>query len=99
MNWKIEEVPLQERPESLNRWHTKPQTMTIILYRIPIERSASSRTSDPRIQIEQAVVSAAASLLGKEAQETVLAVRKVLENGSDDFCVEFIGPYCVEILI
>jgi hypothetical protein len=66
LNWKIEEVPLQERPESLNRWHTRPQTMTIILYRIPIERSASSRTSDPRIQIEQAVVSAAASLLGKE---------------------------------
>jgi hypothetical protein len=60
LNWKIEEVPLQERPESLNRWHTRPQTMTII------ERSASSKTSDPRIQIEQAVVSAAASLLGKD---------------------------------
>jgi hypothetical protein len=40
--------------------------MTIVLYRIPIERSGKQRLTDPRILIEQAVVSAAANLIDRD---------------------------------
>jgi len=69
LNWRIEEVPMEERPESTNRWHAKPSTMTIVLYRIPIERSANTSPSDRRIQIERAVIFAAASLIDKDPWE------------------------------
>lgn len=69
LNWRIEEVPLEERPESTNRWHAKASTMTIILYRIPIERGANTSPADRRIQIERAVIFAAASLIDKDPWE------------------------------
>lgn len=69
LNWRIEEVPLEERPESTNRWHARHSTMTIILYRIPIERGASTSSGDRRIQIERAVIFAAASLIDKDPWE------------------------------
>jgi len=66
LNYRIEDVPSRELPESANRWSTRKSTMTIVLYRIPIERSGKQRLTDPRILIEQAVVSAAANLIDRD---------------------------------
>jgi hypothetical protein len=43
--------------------------MTITLYRIPIERFGRQRLPDPRMHIEHAVISAAASLIDKDPWE------------------------------
>ena len=66
LNYRIEDVPSRELTESANRWSTRKSTMTIVLYRIPIERSGKQRLTDPRILIEQAVVSAAANLIDRD---------------------------------
>lgn len=71
LNWRIEEVPPLEPGEPLRRFSTRISTMTIVLYRIPIERLGRHRIPDPRIQIEQAVVSAAAELIGKDPWELI----------------------------
>jgi hypothetical protein len=45
--------------------------MLITLYRIPIQRLGKARSMDPRLQIEQAVISAAASLIDKDPWELI----------------------------
>jgi hypothetical protein len=71
LNWRIEEVPLLKEGEEVRRFSAKKSTMTITLYRIPIERFGKKRIPDPRIHIEQAVISAAASLIDKDPWELI----------------------------
>ena len=71
LKWRIEEVPYLQEGEEVRRWSAKRSTMTITLYRIPIERFGKKRIPDPRIHIEQAVISAAASLIDKEPWELI----------------------------
>lgn len=71
LNWRVEEVPLLKEGEEVRRWSARRSTMTITLYRIPIERFGKKRIPDPRIHIEQAVISAAASLIDKDPWELI----------------------------
>lgn len=70
LNWRIEEVPDLGIGESLSRYSIRKSTMTIVLYRIPIERLAS-RGADSRAQIEQTVLSAAAELIDRDPWELI----------------------------
>ena len=70
LNWRIEEVPDLGVGESLSRYSPRKSTMTIVLYRIPIERLAS-RGADSRAQIEQTVLSAAAELIDRDPWELI----------------------------
>jgi hypothetical protein len=71
LNWRIEDVPPLAPGEKLRRYSANKSTMTITLYRIPIERLGKRRLQDPRMQIEQAVVSAAAELIDKDPWELI----------------------------
>ena len=66
LNWVIEEVPLITEESEVKRWNSNKSTMTITLYRIPIERFGKQKLPDPRMQIEHAVVWAAASLIDED---------------------------------
>jgi hypothetical protein len=70
LNWRIEEVPTLSSGEHLTRYSTRKDTMSITLYRIPIERLAF-RGADLRAQIEQTVLSAAAELIDKDPWELI----------------------------
>ena len=71
LKFRIEEVPYLLEGEDVRRWNAKKSTMTITLYRIPIERFGKKRIPDPRIHIEQAVISAAASLIDRDPWELI----------------------------
>lgn len=71
LNWRIEDVPPLAPGEGLRRYSANKANMTITLYRIPIERLGSKRIPDPRIHIEQAVVSAAADLIDRDPWELI----------------------------
>jgi len=71
LKFRIEEVPYLLEGEDVRRWSAKKSTMTITLYRIPIERFGKKRIPDPRIHIEQAVISAAASLIDRDPWELI----------------------------
>jgi hypothetical protein len=71
LKFRIEEVPYLLEGEDVRRWNSKKSTMTITLYRIPIERFGKKRIPDPRIHIEQAVISAAASLIDRDPWELI----------------------------
>lgn len=71
LKWRVEDVPFLKDGEPVKRWSAKKTTMTITLYRIPIERFGKKRIPDPRIHIEQAVISAAASLIDKDPWELI----------------------------
>jgi hypothetical protein len=70
LKWRIEEVPEIDRGEPLTRFTTRKASMTIVLYRIPIER-LSYKGSDLRSQIEQAVITAAAELIDRDPWELI----------------------------
>lgn len=63
LSWVIEDVPLVSADEPIRRFLSDKQNMRITLYRIPIQRIGKFRISDPRLQIEQAVITAAAALI------------------------------------
>lgn len=71
LKWRVEDVPFLKEGEPVKRWSAKKSTMTITLYRIPIERFGKKRIPDPRIHIEQAVISAAAALIDKDPWELI----------------------------
>ena len=71
LKWRVEDVPFLKEGGPVRRWTAKKSTMTITLYRIPIERFGKKRIPDPRIHIEQAVISAAASLIDKDPWELI----------------------------
>jgi hypothetical protein len=66
LNWQIQDVPAIIEGEPVKRWSAKKASMTITLYRIPIERFGKQRLPDPRMHIEHAVFSAAAHLIDKD---------------------------------
>ncbi len=54
----------------VKRWAIRKESMTIVLYRLPITRLANNpNPSDERIRIEHHVFEAAAALIGKEPWE------------------------------
>jgi hypothetical protein len=64
--------PIGASTGAVKRWAIKPETMTIVIYRVPIERLGHARRSDPlheRMHIEEYVFQAAANLIGKEPWE------------------------------
>lgn len=71
LKYRIEDVPIVNQGEPVKRWSAKKISMTITLYRIPIERSGKKRIPDPRIHIEQAVISAAAALIDRDPWELI----------------------------
>lgn len=71
LTWRIEDVPALAEGEPLKRWSANKRLMMITLYRIPIQRLGKARSMDPRMQIEQAVISAAASLIDKDPWELI----------------------------
>ena len=71
LRWRVEDVPPLRDGEGLRRFSTNRSTMTITLYRIPIERLGKRRIPDPRVHIEQAVLSAAAELIDKDPWELI----------------------------
>jgi len=71
LTWRIEDVPALNDGEPLRRWSANKRLMLITLYRIPIQRLGKARSMDPRMQIEQAVISAAASLVDKDPWELI----------------------------
>jgi hypothetical protein len=63
------DVPvLDSRAERVRRWHADRNSMTITLYRIPIQRMRPRR-SDQRMYIERAVFTAAAALIDRDPWE------------------------------
>jgi hypothetical protein len=71
LTWRIEDVPLIVDGEPVRRWTARKSTMAIVLYRIPIERFGKQRLPDPRMHIEHAVFSAAASLVDKDPWDLI----------------------------
>jgi hypothetical protein len=69
LKWRIKDVPAIVDGEPVKRWSADKTSMTITLYRIPIERFGRQRLPDPRMHIEHAVISAAASLIDKDPWE------------------------------
>jgi hypothetical protein len=75
LNWRIVDAPpLREGSEQVPRWGIRQETMTVIIYRLPIERLGHHRKTDPvheRMHIEEYVFTAAAKLVGKEPWELI----------------------------
>lgn len=71
LQWRIEDLPLILDGEPVKRWSAQKATKTITLYRIPIERLGKQRLPDPRMHIEHAVISAAASLVDKDPWDLI----------------------------
>ena len=63
-------MPEIDRGEPLTRYSSRKSSMTIVLYRIPIER-LSFRGADLRAQIEQSVITAAAELIDRDPWELI----------------------------
>jgi hypothetical protein len=58
----------------VKRWAARPETMTIIIYRLPILRLDQNPNSSPteeRVRIEHHVFEAAGELIGKEPWELI----------------------------
>jgi hypothetical protein len=56
----------------VKRWSTRKETMTVILYRLPILRLGNSPSPiEERLKIEHHVFEAAADLIGKEPWDLI----------------------------
>ena len=71
LTWRIEDVPEIIEGEPVRRWSSRKAAKSITLYRIPIERFGKARLPDPRMHIEHAVISAAASLVDKDPWDLI----------------------------
>lgn len=71
LSWEIEDVPQVSEQEPIRRFLANKERMQITLYRIPIQRIGKMRISDPRLQIEQAVISAAAALIDADPWDLI----------------------------
>ncbi|NBU23032.1 MAG: metallopeptidase family protein [Actinobacteria bacterium] len=71
LSWAIEDVPQVSEQEPIRRFSSDKKQMLITLYRIPIQRIGKMRISDPRLQIEQAVISAAAALIDADPWDLI----------------------------
>jgi hypothetical protein len=75
LKWRVSDNPpvqVIDGVERVRRWTNDSATMTIHIYRLPIERLGHVRRTDAaheRMHIEEYVFSAAADLIGKEPWE------------------------------
>jgi menaquinone-dependent protoporphyrinogen IX oxidase len=70
LNWQVQDAPeLVAGATEVARYSINPETMTVIIYRLPLLRLTHNRRTDyidERIHIEQEVFSAVAELMGRE---------------------------------
>jgi expansin (peptidoglycan-binding protein) len=82
LNWRIMDAPvLGANSTRVKRWSARQETMTVVIYRLPILRLDNLNGSHPvedRVRIEHYVFEAAAELIGKEPWELIFG------NDSED---------------
>ena len=70
LNWQVQDAPeLVAGESSVPRYEINAETMTVIIYRLPLIRLTHNRRTDyidERIHVEQEVFSAVGELLGRE---------------------------------
>jgi hypothetical protein len=75
LQWRVtDQAPIEMigGSEQVRRWSNDPATMTIFIYRLPIERLGHVRRMDAmheRMHVEEYVFSAAADLIGKDPMD------------------------------
>jgi hypothetical protein len=68
LNWRVREMPnFDPSDPEIRRWGYSKTNMSIVLYRIPIQRLR--KTGDPRMEIERAVLSAVGALIDRDPWE------------------------------
>mgnify|MGYP000264037788 FL=1 len=75
LNWEVVDAP-SIKPESkgVRRWAVKRDEMTIVIYRVPIERLGHHSRADAlheRMHIEEYVFAAVGHLIGKDPWDLV----------------------------
>jgi len=82
LSWRIMDAPvLGVNSTRVRRWSARVETMTIVIYRLPILRLDNLTGTEPladRVRIEHYVFEAAAELIGKEPWELIFG------NDSED---------------
>lgn len=75
LQWQVQDAPvIGADAKSVRRWAVRRDQMTIVLYRLPIERLGHYRRTDElqeRIRIEENVFAAVGHLIGKDPWELV----------------------------
>ena len=72
LSYKIEDLPaLAGSSDEVQRYELNPEKLSITLYRIPIQRMNKIKYSDPQMQIERVVFSAAAELINKDPWDLI----------------------------
>lgn len=75
LNWRVSDAPpLDKVDANVRRYAIRKSTMTITIFRIPIERLGHHRRTDAlheRMHIEEYVFAAVGELLGKDPWELV----------------------------
>ena len=75
LKWQVLDAPtLGKDAKAVRRWAVKREEMTIVIYRLPIERLGHPRRTDAlheRMHIEEYVFTAVGNLLGKDPWELV----------------------------
>ena len=70
LNWQIFDAPsIKGDAQAVRRWAVKRESMTVVIYRVPIERLGHHRRADSlheRMHIEEYVFAAVGELLGKD---------------------------------
>lgn len=75
LNWEVIDAPaINAESKGVRRWAVKRDQMTIVIYRVPIERLGHHRRTDPlheRMHIEEYVFAAVGHLIGKDPWDLV----------------------------
>ncbi len=75
LNWQIFDAPsLKGEAKAVRRWAIKRESMTVVIYRVPIERLGHHRRADSlheRMHIEEYVFAAVGELLGKDPYDLI----------------------------
>lgn len=75
LKWQVLDAPtINAESKGVRRWAVKPESMTIIIYRVPIERLGHHKRTDAlheRMHIEEFVFAAVGQLLGKDPWDLV----------------------------
>ena len=75
LNWQIFDAPsLKGESKAVRRWAVRRESMTVVIYRVPIERLGHHRRADKlheRMHIEEYVFAAVGELIGKDPYELI----------------------------